>query len=86
MSQEALQTTIVAVVAIVLLFQTTALAGVALLALKIRKPLEQLIANANAVVGIAAEGEQLDLTLAQINRIARTGSNTPMLLLRKLSH
>jgi hypothetical protein len=72
MSPESLQTIIVAVVAILLLFQLAVLVGIALLVVRIRKPLEELIANAREVVGIARHrAERLDVTLAQISRMVQ---------------
>jgi DNA anti-recombination protein RmuC len=72
MSQELLQTIIVAVVAVLLLFQTTVLVGFVLLLVRIRQPLEELIANAREVVGIARRrAEQLDVTLAQISQMVQ---------------
>jgi hypothetical protein len=50
MSPESLQTIIVAVVAILLLFELTVLVGIALLVVRIRKPLEELIANARELL------------------------------------
>jgi hypothetical protein len=50
MSPELLQTIIVAVVAILLLFELTVLVGIALLVVRIRKPLEELIANARELL------------------------------------
>jgi hypothetical protein len=70
MSPESLQTIIVAVVAILLLSQTTMLIWIMVLLVRIRKPLEELIANARAVVGIARRrAERLDVTLAQITQM-----------------
>jgi hypothetical protein len=65
-----LQTIIVALVAILLLFQTLVLIWIFLQLVRIRKPLEELIANARDVAGIVRRrAERLDVTLAQITQI-----------------
>ena len=70
MSPESLQTIIVALVAILLFFQTTVLIWIFLQLVRIRKPLEELIANAREVAGIVRRrAERLDVTLAQITQI-----------------
>lgn len=70
MSPESLQTIIVALVAILMLFQTTMLIWIFLQLVRIRKPLEELIANACEVAGIVRRrAERLDVTLAQITQI-----------------
>jgi hypothetical protein len=70
MSPESLQTIIVALVAILLLFQTIVLIWIFLQFVRIRKPLEELIANASEVTGIVRRrAERLDVTLAQISQI-----------------
>lgn len=70
MSPESLQTIIVALVAILVLFQTTTLIWIFLQLVRIRKPLEELIANAREAAGIVRRrAERLDVTLAQITQI-----------------
>ena len=70
MSPESLQTIIVALVAILLLFQTIVLIWIFLQLVRIRKPLEEVIANAREVAGIVRRrAERLDVTLAQITQI-----------------
>ena len=70
MSPESLQTIIVALVAILPLFQTIMLIWIFLQLVRIRKPLEELIANASEVTGIVRRrAERLDVTLAQISQI-----------------
>jgi len=71
MSPESLQTIIVAVVAVLLLSQTTMLIDwVAVPLVRIRKPLGELLANACVVVGITRRrAERLDVTLAQITQM-----------------
>jgi hypothetical protein len=70
MSPESWQTIIVALVAILLLFQTIVLSWILLQLVRIRKPLEELIANACEVAGIVRRrAERLDVTLAQITQI-----------------
>jgi hypothetical protein len=70
MSHESLQTIIVALVAILLLVQTTVLLWIFILLARIRKPLEELIANAREVVEIVrCRAERLDVTLAQITQM-----------------
>jgi hypothetical protein len=73
MSPESLQTIIVALVAILLLFQTFVLIWIFLQLVRIRKPLEELIANAREVAGIVRRrAERLDVTLAQITQILQS--------------
>src|ERR1700756_4438229 len=70
MSPESLQTSILALVAILLLFQTIVLSWILLQLVRIRKPLEELIASAREVAGIVRRrAERLDVTLAQITQI-----------------
>ena len=70
MSPESWQTIIVALVAILLLVQTIVLSWILLQLVRIRKPLEELIANACEVAGIVRRrAERLDVTLAQITQI-----------------
>src|SRR5260370_26611735 len=70
MSPESLRTIIVALVAILLLFQTIVLIWIFLQLVRIRKPLEELIANAREVAAIVRRrADGLQVTLAQITQI-----------------
>jgi hypothetical protein len=72
MSQESLQTIFVGVVALVLIFQTIVLVLVARFVVRVRKPLEDLIANTSETIHIMRRGaERLDLALAQIDQTLR---------------
>jgi hypothetical protein len=70
MSHESWQTAILAALTVVLLFQTIVLVGVALSVLKIRRPLEALIASTHELVRIARRRvERLDITLERIGQM-----------------
>lgn len=72
MSHESLQTIFVVVAAVALLLQATLLVGIWLVILKVRKPVQQIIADVSEIAGIARRrADDVDFTLAQISRIAR---------------
>ena len=72
MIQESWQTTISAALTVVLLFQTIVLLGVALSILKVRRPLEALIASTHELVRTARRRlEQLDITLERIGQMVQ---------------
>jgi hypothetical protein len=72
-SHESTQTIFTVVAAIALLLQATVLVGIALVMFKIRKPIQEIIANVAEMAGIARRrADDVDLTLAQIGRIAQT--------------
>jgi hypothetical protein len=73
MSQESLQTIFVGVVAIVLVSQTIVMVLLARFLIRVRKPLEELIANTYATIQIMRRrAERLDVTLAQIDQTVRS--------------
>jgi|ERR1043166_2938450 hypothetical protein len=70
MSDESLQTLILAAIAIVLLLQTALLIGFAIYIYRIRRPLEALIARADEFLEIAERGaKRADNALEQIEQI-----------------
>lgn len=70
MSQESLQTFMVGIAALALLFQTVVLVAMALRVFKVCRSIDSLIAKASELVEIGRRsGQSLDVTLGQINRI-----------------
>jgi hypothetical protein len=70
MSEQSLQTLILAAIAIVLLLQTIVLVGVALFIYRARKPLAALMARTHGFLEIAQRAvERVDRELEQIGRI-----------------
>jgi hypothetical protein len=70
MSDESLQTSILAAIAIVLLLQTALLIGLAIFIYRVRRPLEALIARTHEFLEIAERGaKRADHALEQIEKI-----------------
>jgi hypothetical protein len=71
MSYESIQTAFVVVAAVALLLQASVLIGIALLIFKIRKPVQEVIANASEIARIARRrADDVDRTLGQLAGIA----------------
>jgi len=70
MSNESLQTSILAAIAIVLLLQTALLIGFAMYLYRVRKPLEALIARTHEFLAVAERGaKRADHALVQIEHL-----------------
>ena len=75
MSHESLQMAILAILAVVLFLQTSALVGVALYIVKVRRPVEALLASTHELLGIARRGaERLDFTRERIGQMVQERS------------
>src|SRR6476660_3677888 len=75
MSHESLQMAILAILAVVLFLQTSALVGVALYIVRVRRPVEALLASTHELLGIARRGvKRLDFTLARIGQMVQERS------------
>ncbi|MFY9528494.1 MAG: hypothetical protein WBC04_12315 [Candidatus Acidiferrales bacterium] len=73
MTHETLQTIFIIVAAVALLIQAVVLVAVALLVLKIRKPVQSIAADVSEVSGIARQrAQQLDPIVGEISRIVLT--------------
>ena len=85
MSYESWQTTILAVLAAVLLLQTIVLVAVALAILKVRKPLEAMVASTHELLGIARlRAQRLDVTLERIGQVVQDRSEQADVIAKEL--
>ena len=85
MSYESWQTTILAVLAAVLLLQTIVLVAVALSILKVRRPIEALIASTHELLGIARHrAQRLDVTLERIGQVVQERSEQADVIAKEL--
>jgi hypothetical protein len=85
MSDESLLTISVGVAAVALLLQTTVLVRIWLLILKVRKPVQQIIADVSEIAGIARRrAADVDLTVASISKIARARTEQADAVAREL--
>ena len=85
MSYESWQTTILAVLAAVLLLQTIVLVAVALAILKVRKPLEAMVASTHELLGIARlRAQRIDVTLERIGQVVQDRSEQADVIAKEL--